>query len=640
MLTAIRERATGWIAWAIVILISIPFALWGINSYFEGGSETPVATVNGTEISVYAYQEELANQRQLLANQFGGSIDTALLDSLGIKEQVIQNLVDNRLLSLYADDRNYRISNAQLMDIIQDVPAFQEEGGFSQDLYQDVLAANRLTPQGFEESQRATAAMSQIQVGISETSFFTEVERDRILELLDQSRVVQFARISGELFADQINIDDAEIAQYYNDNVEQYQNPERIKVDYIELSIDSLSRSVEPSDEEISEHYEQTKGRYQMAETRKASHILIAVSASASEEERQEKLAKAADIAKRAQSGEDFAELAAALSDDPGSSINGGDLGVITRGQMAKPFEDAVYSMVEGEISNPVETQFGYHVVKLTTVDEGKQQPLNEVIDKVESDLRIVQAEELFSELAESFKNLVFESPEDIQVSANELGLEVMTSDWFTAQSGEGIAVEPMVRQAAFSEDVLGEGLVSQAIEIGFDKLIAVQKFEYESANAKPLESVKDDIETTLLTSKAREQAKMHGEALLEDIATSVRSKEDWISFTTDQELSVESLPAHRSDIPEELQDLGDAVYALSAPLPGEVRSGGLEVGNGDYVLYALESISPGNAELAEATERTMVEQQLMARDGADAYINFRSGLRDTSEILIHEDQL
>ena len=432
MLTAIRERATGWIAWVIVILITIPFALWGINSYFEGGSEIPVATVNGAKISSYNYQQELSAQRQALNERFGGNFDPALLDSLGVKDRVIESLINNQLLSQFTIDQNFQISDEQLRTLIQTYPSFLEDGNFSQTRYLEILEANRLTPQGFEQSQRGSGVLNQLQEGISESSFYTEAERDRLLVLLNQERVAQYVTLKADKFIEEFNITDNEVQDFYEKNQDRFQTESRVKVNYVELSVESLAQTAAPSEAEIKSLYEETKGRYKTAESRKASHILVSVGQSASEEEKQARLELANDILDQAKAGGNFAALAEQHSDDPGSRENGGDLGVVAKGQMVKPFEDAVFEMSEGDISGPIETQFGYHIIKLTALDSGSQQSLDEVRDRVEEEVRKLQAQDEFSELAESFKNLVFEDPDNLTTTADERDLAIQTSDWFT----------------------------------------------------------------------------------------------------------------------------------------------------------------------------------------------------------------
>jgi peptidyl-prolyl cis-trans isomerase D len=640
MLTAIRERATGWIAWIIVILITIPFALWGINSYFEGGSEIPVATVNGASISNYTYQQELSAQRQALNERLGGNFDPALLDTLGVKNRVIESLINNQLLSQFTIDHNFQLSDEQLRKQIQTHPSFLEDGNFNQTRYLEILEANRLSPQDFEQSQRAGGVLNQLQEGISDSSFYTEAERDRLLVLMNQTRTAQYTILNAEKFSEEFEITDSEVQDYYENNQDRFQTESRVKVNYVDLSVESLAQAVTLSEAEINSLYEETKGRYKTAESRKASHILVSVGQSASEEEKQARLELANEILARADAGEEFATLAQQYSDDPGSRENGGDLGVVARGQMVKPFEDAVFEMSEGDINGPIETQFGYHIIKLTALDSGSQQSLDEVRDKVEEEARNLQAQNQFAELAESFKNLVFEDPDNLTTTADEMDLKIQTSDWFTISEGEGVAADAVVRRAAFAEDVLNENLVSPAIEIGFDKLIAVQKLEYEPARPKSLEIVNHEIIESLKFDKSQAKVLQMGSDFLTELETGNSGITAWHSLIQNNELESTALPEKKAEYAAELQNLAGAVFALPVPDEGKVRFGGLALDSGDYALVLLENVNQGNLNEVEETQRTLVQQQLLARDGNGFFTNFSSLLRNNAEVTISQDQL
>lgn len=640
MLTAIRERATGWLAWVIVILITIPFALWGINSYFEGGTEAPVATVNGADISNYTYQQGLSAQRQRLRDRFGDDVNQSFLDNFDMKRRVIDGLVDNRLLREFTSDQNFRISDDQLEEIIRAFPDFLEDGRFSQTRYLELLNANRLSAQGFEQSQRENAAMNQLREGIIDSSFFTEVERDQLLLFDVQSRSTQYVSLEANKFEDEFDIDDTELEEYYDKNIDRYEIESTIKVDYIELSVESLSESITPSEEEISALYEETKGRYKQAESRKASHILIGVDESDSEDEKQSKFELASDVLNKANEDEDFVALAQEYSDDSGSKESGGDLGVVARGQMVKPFEDAVFEMSEGEIRGPIESEFGYHIIKLTSLEVDRQQTLEQVRDEVVEEVVKLQAEQSFAELAESFKNVVFEDPDSLATAADEMDLPVQTSDWFTQDQGEGVADEATVRSAAFSEDVLNENLVSSAIEIGFDKLIAVQKSEYKEATSKSLESVKSEITATLKSEKSQAKVLEMGSDLLTSLESSEQNKAGWALFIEEQKLEEETLASKKSEITGNLSVVGDTVFALSAPKEDEVRFGGVALNNGDYVLFSLEKVEEGELANVEDSERTDVQEKLLERDGSGMFELFMGSLRKNAEIAVSEELL
>ncbi len=642
MLVAIRERATGWLAWVIVGLIAIPFALWGINSYFEGGSEIPAARVNGAEISVYEYQEDLSQRRQQLARQFDRSITPELLEDLGIKQQVIDHLIDNRLLLEYTSANNFQFDDSLLEEIIRNHPSFQTEGRFDTELYQRILSANRYTPRQFEEYQRTNSSISQLIEGISRSSFHIKPELDRILQLQGQTRSARYAmiEIEDEPSREAVSVSDTSIQDYYDRNTGRFRSKAEIKVDFIELGMESLAASVQPSAEDIAALYAENEGRYITPESRQASHILIGVEESETKEERQNKLSKANELLERLRGGADFPTLAAEYSDDAGSAQSGGELGTIARGQMVKPFEDAVYGMVEGEIAGPVETRFGYHIIKLDQLRQSAQKPLAEVREEVEAEVRKNQAEELFDELAESFKNLVFENPDDIEVVAQDMDLEIQSSDWFGADDGAGIASHAAVRQAAFSEDVLNEGLLSAAIEIGFDKLVAVYKTDYRPERLRPLEMVRQEVIDAIRFEESRDAVVELGLALLSELESGDRSLATWERTMAARSLESHQLAEQRSDIADELWLLGDAVFSHSRSAGDGVDFGGVALDNGDYALYVLEEIRPGNPEDVDEEEKDVLRQRLRVRDGAGVFSVFQQSLRDGADIEIFEDRL
>ena len=632
MLTQIRERATGWLAWVIVILITIPFALWGIQSYFGDPSDAPVATVNGEEIPLYSYLNELSRQRQALLSQSEGNVDPALLESAAMRNEVMESMIAGRLVSQYVREHDYRLSDERLKQRIESTPAFLRDGRFDPALYRDLLRSNGYTTQVYEARERQNAAIEQLAVAVGDSSFVTEQEVNRLLSLQAQTRKADYAILPAERFEAEFEIDDAEAEQLYEDNLTAFEAPARIKADYIELSVADLAADIEPTEAEISETYEQTSGRYKQAETRKASHILFSIEPSADEDERDEMRAAAEAVLAEARAGADFAELAKQHSGDPGSKDRGGDLGVVARGQMVAPFEEAVFDMAEDEIRGPVETRFGYHLIKLTELREERQKPFAEVREEVAEDARRAQAENLFAELGETFENLVFEDPESLATAAGQLGLEVRQTDWFTADGGEGLAGEVRVRRAAFSEDVLNDDLNSAAIELGFDRLVALRKRDYEAARTKSFDEVRDDIVARLILQKSAQKTRELGDQLVADLSG---GEGDWDALLEAQQLESKALAETRDLVPENLATLGDAVFAHAAPEPGAAAYAGVALDNGDYAVYALNEVIPGDIDSIDEFQRAFLEEQLRERDGDGMYQQLLSTIRRGAEVAI-----
>ncbi|MDD9857234.1 MAG: SurA N-terminal domain-containing protein [Gammaproteobacteria bacterium] len=642
MLTQIRERATGWLAWVIVILITIPFALWGIQSYFGNPADIPVATVNGEEIPLYAYYNELSRRRQALLSQTGGNIDPAVLESPEMRNEVVQSMILTRLLVQYVHERDYRLSDQRLKRRIQSNPIFLNDGRFDPGLYRDLLRNSGYSIQSYESQERDSATVDQLNAALIDSSFVTESEINRLLSLQAQTRKTDYVIVPAERFASESGVSDEEAQQYYQDNLAEFEQPARARVDYIELGIDNLARAVEPTDAEISEVYEQTSGRYRQPETRKVSHILFAVEPDAGDRERADILAVAEGVLAEAQSGADFAELAKTHSDDPGSKGRGGDLGVVARGQMVEPFEVAVFDMTEDEIRGPVETRFGYHIIRLTELQEERQKPLEEVREEVAEEAGRAQAEALFVELSETFENLVFENPDSLTTAAAELGLEIRRTGWFTEQGGGqeseedgGLTDQIQFRRAAFSEDVLNNDLNSAALALGFDRLVALRKNDYQEARTRTFDEVRDDIKERLQQQQSAQKAGELGDKLVTDLSG---GEFDWAQMLEDQQLESQTLAEVRDLVPESLAKLGDAVFSQAAPEPEAAAYGGVFLDNGDYAVYALNEVVPGELENIDDTQRLLLRDQLLARDGDYVYRQMLQTIRQAAAVVIDRE--
>ena len=456
------------------------------------------------------------------------------------------------------------------------------------------------------------------------------------MALQTQTRNADYVLLPASRFAEKITVSDAEAKQHYDDNIADFEEPARIKVDYIELSVESLAAGFEPSEAEIAETYEQTSERYKQAETRRASHILFSVPADADDEKRAEIKAQAEEVLAQAQDGGDFAELAKEHSGDPGSKEKGGDLGVVTRGQMVPPFEEAVFAMTQDEIRGPIETRFGYHIIRLTELSEERQKTLDEAREDVVAEARRLQAENQFSELGEAFENLVFEEPDTLTTTADELGITVKQSDWFTKDAGAGVAEEALVRSAAFSEDVLTDNLNSSAITLGFDRMVAVRKAEYEDAHPKPFDEVMEQIKTSLTAERAAMQAEELGAELIAKLSAGELT---WDDLASEQEVESQALAAQRDQVPGNLAALGDAVFAAADP-DGEVAYDGVAIAAGDYAIYALREVIAGKADAVDDTRRDGLTRQLLARDAGGSYLSLRETLREDASIIIDTEQI
>jgi len=457
MLTSIRENISGWIAWLIVILISIPFALWGVNSYFEAQSTVVVAEGSGVEITDRQLKDTLDRQAQRLRSQFGAQVAARMVEDPAYKQQVLDSLIEQQLLREDIRDRGFRLSDAQLRQVIENTPDFQVDGKFSADRYARLLSTSRATPAQYENSIRIEKAMGQLAAGLERSALVMPSRVNDLLSLKGQQRDVAYALFSPSAYVDKVEISDARIRQYYDENKERYRSPEMVSVDYVVLSVPGLAEDIEPDETRLKEYYEDNKDQYRTEEQRRARHVLIAVTGK-DEADWTTARDKAQALAEKARGGADFAALAKENSDDPGSARKGGDLGFFGRGIMTAEFDKKVFSMATGEVSDPVKTPFGYHVIKLEEIRPASVKGFDEVRDQILEAVRREEAENRFYELAETFNNLAYEQPDSLEPAAEALNVKVQSSPLFSREGGEGLFANPKVVQAAFSEQVLDEG--------------------------------------------------------------------------------------------------------------------------------------------------------------------------------------
>ncbi|HEX9802120.1 MAG TPA: SurA N-terminal domain-containing protein, partial [Gammaproteobacteria bacterium] len=480
MLEFIRSRARGWFAWVIVGMIIIPFALWGINSYISGGGgDTSVARVGGAEISQGQLQNAFQQRRQRLQEMFGGTLPAMFSDEM-IRGQVLEQLIEQEILVQVARDNGMRIGDSILAQTITGIDAFHEEGRFSNTRYQQLLRAQGMMPGMFEQRVRRDMLAAQYTGGISATSFITDADIDNYLRLQQQQRSVGYLTVASARFSDEVEISEDEIADYYQQQAQEFMQPERVKVDYLELNIDDLAKAITVDETAMRERYEARRINYASDEQRQASHILVQVPASAGDEQVNAQQSKAEAILARIRQGEAFADLAKAESDDPGSAGQGGDLGFFGRGVMDPAFEEAAFALKKGEVSELVRSSFGFHIIKLTDVRGGEVKPFEEVRAELQKEIQLERAEQQYYEMAEQLANLTYEHPESLGIAAEELQLPIKTSPFFTRDGGPGIAAEPKVTGAAFSEEILARGNNSETIELGRNHMVVLRLNDHQ----------------------------------------------------------------------------------------------------------------------------------------------------------------
>lgn len=640
MLQSIRDRAQTWVAWIIVLFIVLVFALWGIQDYIGGGQKVDVAEVDGIAISDQDFQRQFQvyreQQRQQLARVLGNDINNPLYKQLlnepAMRKRVLEGMIQNRLMTIAALDAGLRVSDEYLNDIIRAIPAFQSNGQFDAETYAQQLRYQGMSSKGFKSRLEQDEINRQFQEAIAGSVFVTPQQVNAWLALQNQQRTLSTITLRAEDYRHEAKIDDEKIRAYYDDNIAQFMTEEQLSIEYVEFSADNLGSQIDVSEETLREWYAGHVDDYAIADESAQRDTLLA-------------------IRKRAMAGEDFAALAKEFSEDKASAETGGDIGWLTRNVMEPAFDEALFSMKKGEISEPVRTSFGLHLIKLTdikgeerrashillSVDDKKlrTRSFEEVREQLEADYRARESERLFAEQYELLNNLSYEQPTTLEPVATELKLEIKSTELFTRQGGKGIAANPAVVNAAFAEDVLA-GNNSEPLELAQDKVIVLRVKEHKPAMAKPLEEVNDSIIQLLLGEATQRIARERGEAVLTRLKTG-SSQEEVASELKAGWSAPESITRDAGQVP---RGVVGALFAMPRPTADKPSYTGVALPSGDYSVIAFSAVTEFDPATVDDTKRQTAKRQLEASAAESLLSALRADLRQSADVKIYHKNL
>jgi peptidyl-prolyl cis-trans isomerase D len=637
LMQGIRDHATGWIAWVIVILISIPFALWGINEYLSPTSNVAVAVIDGTDVSINEFQRTYQRRREQLQSLLGASFDINQLDEDRLREEALDQLINDEVVLQAAREGGMRIGDQQLAHAIQAQPVFSQGGIFSEDLYQQWLRNQGFSPGRFEYDLKRSMLAEQIVAGIATSAIVTERELEAAVRLQRQKRVIETLTLPVARFSDVV-IEDADIRAYYDSNQADYVAPEQVKLEYIELSRDAIASAVQVEDGELRAVYEQRMADYQTPEQRDASHILLTLDDDADEATVAATRERLEAIKAQFDSGASFEELALEHSQDPGSARQGGSLGAISRGVMDPAFEDAVFELALNEVSDPVRSAFGLHLIKVDAIHASKLPAFEEVRDKMRAKYQDEKAEREFVEQVETMVTLAFEDSESLQSVADALGLTPGVSDWVSPQaaSNSGIGRNPAVIAAAFNPDVLRDGFNSEPVELDPSRVIVLRIAEHRPSRQQPLEEVQDSIRRTLAARDARKLAADSGRTLLERL----RSGEDRQDVAAQAELEWSGELELARDSRKVDASVANTVFRMTRPGSAQTVFDGIAGAGGDFVIVGLSRVIDGVLADEDKEQREAATRNLEVEAGRAAYDAVVQALRNSADVAIIRENL
>ena len=617
----------------ILALITLPFAFFGVDYYFRQGDATPnIATVAGEKITQAQFNESIAEQQDRMRQQLGRNFDIAMFDNPEVRYSVLEQLISQRLLQDKARRELFRVSDTQLQQVIGQLPVFQYDGQFSAERYKQVLASQNMTPLMFEDRVRRDLILNPLQEPITLGNIVATSSGERYIGLVEQQREVAAAAVDLDPFMKDVKIDDAAVKAFYDANAKTLQTPELAKFEYVLLSQDALMAQVSVDTADVKAQYDKNQHLYGQAEERDASHILIAAKPDANESDKAAAKKKAEELAAQVKANPaKFADLAKQQSQDPGSAPQGGELGMFGRGNMVKPFDDAVFSMKVGDIVGPVQTDFGYHVIKLNAIKPAKVKSFDEVKVQIETELKRQKAAQKFAAAADQFQNLVYEQADSLQGAAKTLGLTVQTSPLVTRAQAQALAQgSAKFVQALFSPESVQSKRNVEATEVGPNALMSGRILEHKPAAVRPFEEVKEEIRMQLARKSGSEMAQKAGQEKLALLTQGKSEKEAGVEFAAPVTLNRNQVQA---GFP------ADALTRIFQIDPARLpQYTGTVNDRGGYSIYkVVKMIPPAATDPAKLTSATARLGDQLSQELFNAYL---ATLKGKAEVKINQANL
>lgn len=612
MFESIRKHSK--IVMFLLFLLIIPsFILVGIDSnYFSGGSPV-VARVDGKDITQADWDNAHRMESDRIRAQSPG-IDAKLLDSPQARYATLERLVRDRVLQVAAQDMHMLTSDARLARELQSIPQIaalkRADGTLDAEAYRALAGAQGLTPEGLEARIRQDLSVNQVMGGVMGSAFSGPAEARLALDALFQRREIQIARFNASAFVPKVVVTDADLEAYYTAHPAKFQQAEQASVEYVVLDLDAVKAGITLSEDDLRTYYKENMNRLAGKEERRASHILINANKDAPADARTQAKAKAEELLAQVRKAPgSFAEIAKKESQDPGSAPSGGDLGFFGRGAMVKPFEDAVFSMKKGEISDVVETDFGFHIILLSDIKTPRQPSFEELRPSLEAELKQQQAQRKFAEVAEAFANGVYEQADSLQPVADKLKLKIQTAEGVTrtpAAGGAGPLANARFLEALFQSDSLQNKRNTEAIEIGTSVLAAGRVTAYQPAMTLPLDKARDQVRAIYIAEKSAELARQEGQAKL----TAWKAAPDAASGLT------AALTVSRDRLQDQPRSVVDA--ALRANVDQLPAWTGVDLGAQGYAVVKINRVVPRDG-VDDARARMEREQYLQSWASAEA---------------------
>ncbi len=633
MLQFMRKYTKGWVGFFVLALVGLPFMFFGVNEYFSAKIANYVAKVGDVEISEQEYRNQFEKYRAQIRSQFGDNYNPAQFEDATFKRNFVDQLIDKELLRQNADKVGLQVTDARIREEIDKIDAFKIDGKFDSKTYIALLKQQGMSPTVFEQEIRRDLTERLLPTHFAKTGIVNDTMIDAQLRLRDQKRDFRFISLPATPAAAAALPADKEVKAYYDSHQDEYKTQEMLSVDYIEIDSTTIPDPMQPDDSVLLSNYESNKARFGTLEARNCAHILVKPT-SGDAAAQKIALEKAQELAKKARAGEDFFELAKANTEDPGSKESGGDLGWVEAGITRAAFDKKLFAMKSGEISDPVLTEDGFHVIQLREIRPANLRTFEEVKAELLSEFNEKEKARIFNERSSAMVDATLKNPVSISEAATVAGLTVQRSQMFTRAGGGGIAMNQDVVQAAFSDSVLIGKNNSDPLTIGENKIIVLRLAEHKPSEVQKFDLVKPAVIARLQSQAAEETTRKNAEELLRKAQSGTA-----LASLVPNAILVDAMDTARTGGSQDPAIVRE-VFKLARPAQGKTTKGQVKLPQGGFAIVELLSVKDGDPKSVAQVERDSMRKQLEQQIGMEESQAFIDALREKTGVLVVEEKL
>ena len=658
MLQALREKSSGWIATVILGMLMIPFAFFGMEQYLFQRTETFAAKIEAPptwwtsapdwwlvrkafwqqeEISVDDFRTRFESARQQQRAAAGENFDSRAFEKIENKREILEAMIDERVLRMTTERQGIVVGDAQVRETIESIPDFQNDGKFDAKRYRLMLASQSpaRTPAEFDQQIRESLKQQLLASRLRESAFVTNGEGQRLITLLSEKRDVSYAMLPSAP-VDTTPVPAAEIASWYKAHPEDFRAPEMVTIEYIDVDATTMAAAAPADEAALRDRFAQEKSRFVEPEQRLTSHILVRLDAAADAAAQKAAEAKAQDLLKQAKAGADFASLARQYSDDSSKDV-GGDLGWIAKnGQMVKPFEDAVFATAVGQISGPVKTDFGWHLIQVRELKAGREMPFEQARPELERLLAEAERERAYSDLTGKLVDDVLKSPSSLGPAARASKLTVQKLGPFARGQGTGIATNQAVQRAAFSDDLKESRMASDLIEIAPNHSVVIRVVDHTPERVQPLDKVGAQVVAAIRADRARKAAEAEADAVL----ARLKKGESLATIATEKKWVLANVPGVTRTAPVPDAQAVRAYFEVPAPAAGKASPGKTLTANGQIVVFEVSKVAQSDDNEITPDIRAGFLRQLAPSIGEQDVMSLGKSQRKRMKVSVAEDRL